>query len=218
MVPILVILTFVIIAAIYALIQRSKQRTLLASLGMTAPVLPDYQFTPGHLWLDRLASGHLRLGLDELIPKFMGAPDRVHLVDDGELVRRGEPLAIFSKGGKDIFLNAPANMRILKTNRSLIRQPARVNLDPYHKGWLYHVSIENNNSPIRNLLTGEKAKLWLNGEIQRLKDFVSENLDDSAGVPNTAYDGGLLINGLIDQVDQAVVSKFEQQFLFQARM
>ncbi len=104
MVPLLVIITFVAIAAIHAMVQKRKHRLLMASLGMTAPVLPDYQFTPGHLWLDQQSSGFVKIGFDELIQTFVGRPDRIHLVDEGEFVKRGETLAIFTKDGKDLFL------------------------------------------------------------------------------------------------------------------
>lgn len=213
MVPILVILIFVIAATVYAMIQKSKQRSLMASLGMTAPALPDYQFTPGHLWLDRLDSGLYRIGLDELIPQFMGAPDRIHLVENGELVKSGETLAIFTKGCNDIFLRAPSDMRISKANRSLIKAPDRINHDPYRRGWLYHVSLESNHFTPESLLTGQQAKIWMNEEIQRLKEFVARHLQTANVIPNTAHDGGLLIEGLIGQFDQTTISEFEQQFL-----
>ena len=216
MVPLLVLLTFLTIASAYALVQRSKQKELAASLAVTAPGMPDYQYTPGHIWLDRLATGHHRLGLDEILPKFMGQPDRIHLVDDGELVKKGEPLAIFSKGGKDVHLRAPVDMRVWKANRSLLREPQMLNLDPYHKAWLYHVSIEGESKRFMNFMTGEKAKSWMKAEMERLKEFVTSSVLTPAAVPNTAFDGGLLVDGMIEKVDKDVVTNFEQKFLLQA--
>lgn len=213
MVPLLVLLTFLIIASTYALVQRSKHKELMASLGMSGTPLPDYQYTPGHLWLDQLASGRFRIGLDELVAKFIGQPTRIHLVDDGELIREGEPLVILTRDNKDLTLRAPADMRVFRANQSLRAQPETVSLDPYHRSWLYHVSLENKDRKVNQALRGERAKEWMKQEMERFKQFITLSLNGPEPVPNTAYDGGTLVDGLLSKLDQSHITNFEQQFL-----
>lgn len=213
MVIIFVILTFLISIAVYELVQKSKQKALMVSLGMTTQAFPDYQFTPGHLWLDQLKSGYYRLGLDELILRFVGDPDLIHLVKEGEEVKAGQPLAILVKGGKELFVRAPGDARIIKANRIVTGQPRMLNLDPYTKGWLYQLELLDPDKQLRSLLSGAKAKAWINKELLRLREFVIDKQPMQALTGATLQDGGQLIEGVIDHLDQIAVSDFEKQFL-----
>lgn len=213
MVVLLVVLTFVAFIIIYPLVQKRRQRKFLESLGVAEPVLSGYMFTPGHLWLNLLTPGRYRLGLDELILRFMGNPDIIHLIEDGKRVEAGEPLAILSRRGKHICLRAPVAARIIKANQALVSQPYAVNLDPYRRGWLYLVELTDPDKRLRSLLTGDKARVWIKTELSRLKEFVVRNQQVPALTGNTLLDGGELIDSVIDHLDQIAVSDFEIRFL-----
>ena len=213
MVFLLVALTIGVFLIIYPMARRWRQQKFLQSLEIAEPVLTGYRFTPGHLWLNQLQSGHFHLGLDEVILRFVGEPDKIHLIEPGELVKAGEPLAILCKGDKEIYIRAPFAATIIKTNHRLVGRAQTINCDLYRRCWLYQIDLTDAVSQLGTLLRGDRARTWINRELVRLKEFVVSNQLAPALVSNTLLDGGELINGVIDHLGLTAVDDFEKQFL-----
>jgi hypothetical protein len=62
---------------------------------------------------------------------------------------------------------------------------------------------------------GESALAWLKGELHRLQEFLHLALTQKqdALVGATAADGGVLVDGLLEHLDDDTWTKFQSSFL-----
>ena len=149
MVPILVLLTFVGVLLFFqirhSLRERAHKVTLINdSYCIAAHAIPSgYSLSGNHLWIQKLSSGTTRIGVDELLQRFIGVPDRIELKSPGHVISRGESLAVIERDGKELHLRSPFDAQISRTNVDLVEDPNVVSSDPYRMGWLYQLTPLN---------------------------------------------------------------------------
>jgi glycine cleavage system H protein len=74
-------------------------------------------------------------------------------VQGTKVVKEDKAVTIESvKAASDI--NAPVSGEIVEVNKSIVKDPAIVNSDPYGKGWLFKIKIDNTEE-IKDLLNAK---------------------------------------------------------------
>lgn len=219
MVPILVLLTFLVIIIVTGIIGYAKEArdrsTAVQSLSQEfLSRLPlGYLVSKNHVWLNRGLQDSFKVGIDELVQRFIGVPDEIYFKKQGEIIHRGENLAVFKKEGKELYLKAPVGCEILKVNDSLASQPRLFKKDPYKEGWLYTVKVAHEHIDLNDIRTDQDARQWLKNEFMRLRDFLHAQFNRPALAGITLTDGGLPIEGMIEFLEQEKVILFERLFL-----
>jgi glycine cleavage system H lipoate-binding protein len=217
MVAILVALTFIAAIVIDSLVRKGKEvREVveLTSIVRPAPRYPaGYFFSEGHAWLNLQPSGNMQLGLDEMIGRLIGKISLIQFKNTGEVVRKGEPIAVLSQGEKKIRLFSPIDGIIVMKNVDLENTPQKFMEDPYRTNWFYLIRPKNLSEDMPHLKIAEKTRAWWSQELSRLREFVSGNLPQNALAGATLADGGTSIDGLVEHFDNKMVEEFEARFL-----
>jgi glycine cleavage system H protein len=142
-------------------------------------------YTPGHFWLRPDNHGTLRVGLDDLAQRLLTHIGAIDLPLAGTAVRQGEPLGTIRCGDGSVLLRAPVTGTVAAVNDRLERSPSLLHRDPYRRAWM--VDIRPERDAYRTLPIGERARMWLAREDERVTAFFEHRL----GV--AAADGGELI-------------------------
>jgi hypothetical protein len=118
-------------------------------------VAPDRLYHRGHTWARREADGAWSIGLDELAERVLGTPDEVLLPPVGaRLAANG--VAWSARCGRDaVRVLSPLDGEVTATgSRGL--------------GWYLKVRPSPGGPDTRHLLSGDEARAWAAGEVQRL--------------------------------------------------
>lgn len=219
MVPILVALTFVVVILFVVVRQSILERkqansyTISPEASPAFALPPTYRLSRSHIWIRELASGDVRVGLDELVQRFVGTPDHIDLKKVGDIVSLGEPLAVVSVNGKELFVKSPVNGQVAIVNEDISTKPKDVAQDPYGAGWFYVLKPLYTQAELGGTRMGTDAVSWLSKEFNRLKDFVQGGVRTDHQLGPTMADGGMPVPGMIEHLDQDTVSRFEKEFL-----
>jgi len=141
-------------------------------------------YAPGHTWI-RPDGPRLRVGLDDLAQRLFPWTVAVALPSRGQRVKKGEPVARVSAGGKEARVAAPVSGTVVAVNAAVAADPALVKSDGYGRGWLF--VIEPDDRGWRRLPSGDAARGWLRAEADRLARFYENQLGYAAA------DGGTLL-------------------------
>lgn len=112
----------------------------------------DLKYTEDHEWL-RIEGDAVYIGITDYAQNELG--DIVYIEIDAEEASRGDVFGTVEavKTVSDLF--APVSGKILDVNEELKSNPELVNSDPYGKGWIVKISIDNAEET-DNLLTAEE--------------------------------------------------------------
>ncbi len=165
----------------------------------------------GHSWARLTESGELKVGLDELIAQAVGGADKVELPPVGTRVKKGEPLATVERFGRKLVVPSPVDGTIVATNETVAHAPVTLEADPYGAGWLATVWPVEHAEALRSLKVGERAAQWLNRELERFTEFVSQHTSPEL-VGATLADGARPVIGAALALDDQGWSEFQKEF------
>jgi glycine cleavage system H lipoate-binding protein len=169
-------------------------------------------YGPGHTWARLEANGAVRVGIDDFAQKLMGRVDRVETAPAGATLGRQDAAFVVHQGGKTAAFAPPVEGIVTAVNDSILRDPKGIKADPYGSGWLMLLEPRRLAQNLRDLRVGSEAQAWMREEVGRLKDFVAAQIPADA-VGATAQDGGLPVDGLLEQLDAKTWERFESEFL-----
>lgn len=114
------------------------------------------KYTKDHEWV-KIEGNIAVIGITDFAQKELGDIVYVEIETEGETVDEGEVFGTVEavKTVSDLFM--PVTGKILEVNPELEGAPELVNEDPYEKGWMIKVEIEDENA-LRNLLSAADYK------------------------------------------------------------
>jgi glycine cleavage system H protein len=166
-----------------------------------------------HTWFRPDPMGGLEVGADPFITHAIGAVRRVVLPNVGDQVTAGQPLFQLERDGRSITIPCTVTGQVVAVNSRLQKQPTLLSSDPYGSGWVCRVTPTSVGAVKPNLRFGESAMLWLEGEFNRLREFLSVEIMSDIDLGVTSLDGGFPTAGCLRELDQAAWSSFEAEFL-----
>lgn len=119
------------------------------------------KYTKDHEWV-RVEGNVAYIGITDFAQKELGDIVYVEIETEGETIDEGEVFGTVEavKTVSDLFM--PITAKILEFNTTLEAEPELVNDDPYEKGWMIKVEIENE-SVLENLLSAADYKDLIGG-------------------------------------------------------
>ncbi len=119
-------------------------------------VLDGLYYTKEHEWL-KLENGVGVVGITDYAQSELGDIVMVDLPKVGKKVMQMRTIGTLEavKAVSDIY--SPVSGTVIEVNNEVIANPALINQDPYEKGWLVKIRLENPEE-IKSLLSAEEYK------------------------------------------------------------
>ncbi len=116
----------------------------------------DLKYTKDHEWV-RIEGSQATIGITDFAQKELGDIVYVDITTIGESVAREEIFGTVEavKTVSDLFM--PLTGKVLEMNKDIDSAPESVNNDPYGKGWMIKIAIENE-SELADLLSYDDYK------------------------------------------------------------
>ena len=150
-----------------------------------APAHPaERLFHRGHAWVEPRADGTFDVGVDDLLQRCLGTPDRVRIPGVGTHLQSGAPAVELQRGRVRANIAAPLTGVVVATA-------------DYEGGRLYRVQPTGDRPRLDRLLAAREARIWMMREYEMLQGRLSQR-----GAPTLA-DGGELVGDLMDAYPDA---------------
>jgi len=123
-----------------------------------------------HLWALRdEGSRHVRIGMDSLGLSSLGDLAYVSLAEAGTRVQRGDPIGTLEAAKMATTIAAPVSGTIVRRNDEVLKDPLRVNAEPYGSGWLVEIDPGDWEREAMDLVSGAGIDEWAAAEAERLR-------------------------------------------------
>jgi len=216
MTVLLFLITIIIFLGIDFAIQQKKKNAPAVHQAEQMPVPlripPGIFFAPSHTWLNLFPSGNVRIGADDFVLRMMKNPNMVFLKAPGMLVKKGEPLFELKEGSKKLTVHSPIDGEIITLNEELEKHPRMLKEELFSNGWTYTMK-PHRESELTQLMLGERSRAWIQQELGRLRDFIAGSTQTGIPVPVLLQDGGIPVEGLLQDLSAGQCESFEKQFL-----
>jgi glycine cleavage system H protein len=159
------------------------------------PLPEGLHFHPGHTWAVPEGAGVFRVGMDDFALRMLGRPEALDLPQPGTALEQGEPGWRLTVDGRAMPLLSPVRGEVIEVNPEAVRSPGGVGEDAYGDGWLLKVRADRAGGVLKNLLSGELARAWMDQSMDR----VSHRLLPQLGA--VLQDGGEPVEGFARQLD-----------------
>jgi glycine cleavage system H lipoate-binding protein len=148
----------------------------------------------GHSWA-KTFGGAVAVGLDDFAHKMIGPLDSVQFPAVGSALRQGQKAFTVVADGKSFDVLSPVDGNVVALNEVVRAHPADAVRDPYGTGWLLKVEPRWLTANLKNLVTGDAARRFLDAAAEVLAGRMSPEL----GV--VLQDGGTPIHGIAREID-----------------
>ncbi|MGH2708701.1 MAG: glycine cleavage system protein H [Actinomycetota bacterium] len=149
--------------------ERRKVRGYLLDL--------DRRYDPGgHLWVEVLGEGLVRVGMDPLGVKIAGEMVQITLKEVATRLARGRAFATLEAERFVGPLTMPISGMILVRNRAAVADPRIIAQDPFGEGWLAEIE-PSNPAELDLLISGPGAvTAWFEKKVReyRLKGALAD--------------------------------------------
>jgi glycine cleavage system H protein len=152
-------------------------------------------FHQGHSWAAPESENLVKVGMDDFAQKLLGKIDSIKLPQVGSEIAQGEKGWSVQVGSRLIDMLSPVDGKVVAVNEALLKAPGGVNSDPYGQSWLIKVQSPRVSSNLKNLLTGDLARKWMDGVRERLLARGNYNLGA------VSQDGGVPVDGIARNMD-----------------
>ncbi len=166
-----------------------------------------YYLHRGHTWVKIEEGSTARIGLDDFALRLLGPLDRVEAPLMGKEVRQDRDDILLSRSSNTARVQSPISGVVTDINPELRERGSLANQDPYTQGWVMRLHSPNLRQDIKNLMIGEQASQYLDGEIDRLYEVIEEEAGPLAA------DGGYLGDDIFGNLPPTSWEKLTRQFL-----
>ncbi len=175
-------------------------------------ILPGGVFiSEGHVWANVTVPGLVRVGMDDFTRKMIGRIDSIEFPPKGGQVKKGERLFAVRQGDRTAIFKSPITGKIHLVNTELAQNLTWLEKQPYEKGWICSIKPEQLATELENMKIGEKAALWYQEEIKRVRTLLAPESGNGhlGGVAEVAS----LVEGQLEEMDEQTWKKFAASFL-----
>lgn len=154
----------------------------------------EYYYHQGHSWVYPVKNDTVNVGIDDFAQKLLGTPVKIKLPEIGTKLIQGDQGIQIEIEGKNVDILAPVDGEVIARNEQVLKSPQLINQDPYNKGWLIKVKSRKFNTNLKNMLSGDLAKVWIQDRVDKLSTLINSN----NGV--VLQDGGTITHGFIREL------------------
>ena len=200
MVVLMVFATFVLSILVLGLVSVLRtRRAIRQSVDVAAEgASREIFWHPGHTWISPLSDLAVKIGIDAFALRLVGRVDQVKLPAEGVKVNQGEHLMALRQGTRWVAFKAPVSGTVRRVNHQ--SEPAANSA--YSTGWICEMDLERPPAAgFPGLIQASAVKDWLAREVQRVIDLFSLESAASPRLVTALPDGGTLVDGLLETVD-----------------
>ena len=166
-----------------------------------------YYLHRGHTWVKIEEGSMVRIGLDDFALRLLGPLDRVEAPLMGKQVEQDRDGILLSRSSNTARVQSPISGVVTDINPELREKGNLANDDPYTSGWVMRLHSDNLRQDLKNLMIGDQASQYLDGEIDRLYEVIEEEAGPLAA------DGGYLGNDIFGNLPKTSWQKLTRLFL-----
>lgn len=170
-------------------------------------LLPDgLHYHRGHTWVSP-EGDIVKVGIDDFAQKLLGRCQEIIVPSIGERLEQGASGLRLRVDSTYLNVLSPVKGEVVDINENVIKNPELINKDPYGQGWIIKVRPDSVKTTLRNLLSGRIAKIWLEENIDAIREKMVGNLG------MVYQDGGVLVTGLAKAIDPENWQNIVKEFL-----
>jgi glycine cleavage system H protein len=117
------------------------------------------KFSEDHLWVLEMGET-ARIGLTEYAQEQLGEIISVTYAETGRFIEPGDPIGELESQKTVIELVSPITGTIKAVNENVMEDPSLINVDPYGKGWLIEVEV-NEAEEIERMMSSEEYEAFV---------------------------------------------------------
>jgi len=114
----------------------------------------DLRYSESGVWV-RLEGRRARIGLSDFTQQRNGDVTFVEPKEPGAVVRTGDEIAVVETIKVNVSVPCPVAGKVIEVNGALEESPEFVNLDPYGKGWMAVIEVEDGGQEYGALMTAD---------------------------------------------------------------
>ena len=114
----------------------------------------DLFYSDAGVWV-RFEGPRARIGISDFTQQRNGDVAFAEAKEPGTFVKAGDEVAVVETIKVNLTIPSPVSGRVVETNGDLLNSPELVNQDPYGKGWLALLEIDDAEQARRALKTAE---------------------------------------------------------------
>ncbi len=190
----------------WKLVNPKQPAPALARVPVTSPAWADqlrefFQmpawlfFHPGHTWARLESDDTVTVGIDGFARQLVGSDAHFRLPVVGQSVSQGEPALALLAHGKSVDMLSPVDGTVVAVNDTALESPGTLQAAPYTDGWLMRIKSPKLAANLKNLLSGDLARRWMDTACERLgSEFSGRELG------HVYADGGALVDGIAPSI------------------
>jgi len=117
------------------------------------------RFSEDHLWVFEMGDTG-RIGLSEYAQEQLGEIVSVTRAEIGRFLESGDPIGELESQKTVVELVSPIAGTIKAVNEVVLEDPSLINIDPYGKGWLVEIEI-NDPEEVERLMSQEEYEAFV---------------------------------------------------------
>jgi glycine cleavage system H protein len=130
----------------------------------------DLYYSDAGIWV-RFEGSRVHIGLSDFTQQRNGDVAYAEPKEEGTLVAQGDEVAVVETIKVNLSISSPVGGKVVEVNNDLLTAPELVNQDPYGKGWLAVLEVEDGEAARLALKTAAEylalAKVQAEAEVQR---------------------------------------------------
>ncbi len=119
----------------------------------------ELKFSEDHLWVLEMGDT-ARIGISDYAQEQLGEILSVTLPEAGKDIEQGETMGEFESQKTVVELVSPLSGTIRAVNENVVEDPSLINVDPYGKGWLIEVEV-NEPEELEQLMNHDEYELFI---------------------------------------------------------
>lgn len=127
----------------------------------------DLYYSKEHLWV-RVTANRGVIGITDFAQQEMGEIIYVELPTEGSPIEQNDIFGSIESSKTVAELYSPVSGEIISVNRDLDEEPSMINDDPYGKGWLIAVELDDP-TELEELLSASEYEDYLEKKIENKK-------------------------------------------------
>jgi glycine cleavage system H lipoate-binding protein len=182
---------------------KAPARAVIGAVKKIVPVIREWFRLPegfffhrGHSWARPEEGEVVRVGIDDFAQKLVGPIQAIKVPPVGSTVTQGETGWTLTADSRSVPMLSPVDGKVVDVNEWVLHSPDKVKTDPYGEAWLMKVSVPGASSNLKNLLSGELARDWLDQDRERLMARMG-----AEALGTVLQDGGMPVDGMARSLD-----------------
>lgn len=158
--------------------------------------VPDWLFFhPGHTWARLEGEDTVAVGIDGFARQLVGSSAVFELPGVGRELRQGAPALALVAHGRSVEMVSPVDGTVVAVNPAALEAPATLQAAPFADAWLMRIKSRSLAANLRNLLSGDVARRWMDATCERLGAEMH-----GLELGQVALDGGAVVDGIAPSV------------------